>query len=131
LLNSPPPPGLSPEQKDLYSQQIDEFVVPIEEKSLEAYESGWQKAIELGIFNQWTAKMREALGRLNTELYPPLKEVGFSIRSNGPSPLPPLITAPRRGTDGRSITYLMPASTKNPKDSKDTKDTKSDAGGAR
>ena len=38
------------------------FVVPIEERSLEAYESGWQKAIELGIFNSWTAKMREALG---------------------------------------------------------------------
>ena len=52
--------------------QIDEFVVPIEEKGLEAYESGWQKAVELGIFNAWTAKMRDALGRLNTELYPPL-----------------------------------------------------------
>jgi TolA-binding protein len=109
LLSSPPPPNLSAEQKDLYAQQIDEFVVPIEEKSLEAYESGWQKAIELGIFNQWTAKMREALGRLNTELYPPLKETGFSIRSNGPAPLPPLIGAPRRSSDGRSTPYLMPS----------------------
>ncbi|HVU03014.1 MAG TPA: tetratricopeptide repeat protein [Polyangiaceae bacterium] len=127
LLDSPPPPTLSAEQKDLYSQQIDEFVVPIEEKSLEAYESGWRKAIELGIFNQWTAKMREALGRLNTELYPPLKEVGFSIRSNGPSPLPPLITAPRRGSDGRSVTYLMPAPPAG-KDAKD-KDAKSDSSG--
>ena len=109
LLSSPPPSNLSAEQKDLYAQQIDEFVVPIEEKSLEAYESGWQKAIELGIFNQWTAKMREALGRLNTELYPPLKEVGFAIRSSGPSPLPPLIGAPRRSRDGRSTKYLVPA----------------------
>ena len=31
-------------------------------------------------------KMREALGRLNTELYPPLKETGFSIRSNALMP---------------------------------------------
>ena len=130
LLGSPPPAGLSPEQKDLYSQQIDEFVVPIEEKSLEAYESGWQKAIELGIFNQWTAKMREALGRLNTELYPPLKEVGFAIRSNGPSPLPPLITAPRRGSDGRSTTYLMPASAKDAEEAKpSTLDATGDASG--
>ena len=110
LLDSPPPSTLTPEQKDLYSQQIDEFVVPIEEKSLEAYESGWQKAIELGIFNQWTAKMREALGRLNTELYPPLKEVGFEIRSKGPSSLPPLIAAPRRSNDGRSLAFLVPDS---------------------
>jgi cellulose synthase operon protein C len=109
LLESPPPAALTPEQKDMYSQQIDEFVVPIEEKSLEAYESGWQKAIELGIFNQWTAKMREALGRLNTELYPPLKETGFEIRSRGPSPLPALIQAPRRSGDGRSLAYLIPA----------------------
>src|SRR5262249_55745857 len=108
LLDSPPPAALTAEQKDMYSQQIDEFVVPIEEKSLEAYESGWQKAIELGIFNQWTAKMREALGRLNTELYAPLKEGGFEIRSRGPSPLPPLITAPRRTPDGRSVAYVMP-----------------------
>ena len=34
-----------------------------------------RKALELGIFNAWTAKMREALGRLNTEMYPPLSEV--------------------------------------------------------
>lgn len=108
LLESPPPAALTPEQKDLYSQQIDEFVVPIEEKSLEAYESGWQKAIELGIFNQWTAKMREALGRLNTELYPPLEETGFGIRSRGPAPLPALIQAPRRSGDGRSLAYLIP-----------------------
>ena len=104
--------------------------MPIEEKSLEAYESGWQKAIELGIFNQWTAKMREALGRLNTELYPPLKEVGFAIRSNGPSPLPPLIGAPRRSSDGRSTPYLMPAPDAGKDATKDAKDGKSDATGA-
>ncbi len=109
LLNSPPPANLSAEEKDLYQQSIDEFVVPIEERSLEAYESGWQKAIELGIFNSWTAKMREALGRLNSELYPPLKEQGFEIRSQGPSTLPPLIDATRRSSGGRSDKFLMPS----------------------
>jgi hypothetical protein len=83
--------------------------VPIEERSLEAYESGWRKAIELGIFNSWTAKMREALGRLNAELYPPLKEQGFEIRSQGPQPLPPLIDATRRNTGGRSEKFLLPS----------------------
>jgi len=85
--------------------------VPIEERALEAYESGWQKALELGIFNSWTAKMREALGRLNAELYPPLKEIGFELQSRGPSPLPALIPGPRRDQTGHSQAYLIPAPT--------------------
>ena len=111
LLNSPPPGNLSPQEKEMYSQSIDEFVVPIEERALEAYESGWQKALELGIFNSWTAKMREALGRLNAELYPPLKEIGFELQSRGPMPLPALIPGPRRNATGHSEAYLVPAPT--------------------
>jgi TolA-binding protein len=108
LLSSPPPDNLSAEEKELYQQSIDEFVVPIEERSLEAYESGWRKAIELGIFNSWTAKMRDALGRLNSELYPPLKEQGFEIRPQGAGELPPLIDATRRNAGGRSEKFLLP-----------------------
>src|SRR5690606_21891630 len=67
LTDSPPPDALSDADKELYRQQIDEFIVPIEERAIEAYESGWSKAIELGIFNSWTAKMRDALGRLVSE----------------------------------------------------------------
>lgn len=112
LLTSPPPANLSEPEKELYKQSIEEFVIPIEERSLEAYESGWQKALELGIFNSWTAKMREALGRLNAELYPPLKEIGFELRSRGAMPLPALIDAPRRSKDGNSDQYLMPQAEK-------------------
>jgi tetratricopeptide (TPR) repeat protein len=97
LRKAPAPSNLSDADKEAYQQQIDAFVVPIEEKSLEAYESGWKKAVELGIMNGWTAKMREALGRLNSELYPPFKEIGFEVRSAGPGTLPPIIGAPRRG----------------------------------
>jgi tetratricopeptide (TPR) repeat protein len=97
LRDAPPPPSLSDADKEQYQTQIDEFVVPIEEKSLDAYENGWKRAVELGIYNQWTAKMREALGRLNAELYPPIKEIGLEIRSQGPLPLPALLDAPKRG----------------------------------
>jgi cellulose synthase operon protein C len=108
LLNSPAPANLSAEEKELYTQSIEEFVVPIEERGLEAYESGWKKAIELGIFNEWTAKMRDALGRLNSQLYPPLVEIGFELRSRGPMPLPPLIAGLRRSQAGAAQPYLMP-----------------------
>ena len=103
LKDAPPPSGLSDADKEQYQIQIDEFVVPIEERSLDAYENGWKKAIELGIYNQWTAKMRESLGRLNAELYPPFKETGFDIRSQGPMPLPPLIDSPRRGGEKAAL----------------------------
>jgi len=128
LLNSPPPPSLGKDDAELYKQQIDEFVVPIEERALEAYESGWKKALELGIFNSWTAKMRAALGRLNSELYPPLKEIGFELQSKGPSPLPPLIDGTRRTKDNRSETYLIPAPELPEKKDKDAdkKDDKKD-----
>jgi hypothetical protein len=124
LLSSPPPANLSADEKELYQQSIDEFVVPIEERSLEAYESGWNKAIELGIFNSWTAKMREALGRLNSELYPPLKEQGFEIRSQGPATLPPLIDATRRGGAGRSEKFLLPSADASGKEGKGKEDKK-------
>ncbi len=107
LENSPPPKSLSAQAKDEYSQQIDTFVVPIEERALEAYEDGWKKAIELGIYNSWTAKMRAALGRLSSEEYPPLEEIGFRLREKGPSPMPPLIDGLRRTKQGAAETYLI------------------------
>ena len=33
---------------------------------------------------------------LNAELYAPFKEIGFEVRSEGPSALPPLMDAPKR-----------------------------------
>ncbi len=108
LSSSPPPSNLTVEQADEYRQQIDEFVVPIEEKSIEAYESGWLKARELGIYNAWTAKMREALGRLNGEMYPPLSEIGLRLRSEGARRLPELIPTTRRTEAGASRDFFMP-----------------------
>jgi tetratricopeptide (TPR) repeat protein len=97
LRDSPPPPEVkTDDQKADYVAQIEEFAVPMEERSLDAYENGWKKALDLGIYNQWTAKMRDALGRLNSELYAPFKETGFEVRSQGPVPLPALIEAPSR-----------------------------------
>jgi cellulose synthase operon protein C len=97
LRDSPPPPEVKTEdQKSDYQAQIEEFAVPMEERSLDAYENGWREANKLGIYNQWTAKMRDALGRLNSELYPPFKETGFEVRSQAPLPMPALIDAPNR-----------------------------------
>ncbi len=110
LKEAPAPSGLEGSDKEAYQTQIDEFVVPIEERSLDAYENGWKKAVALNIYNQWTAKMRESLGRLNAELYPPFKETGFEIRLQGPSALPPLIDSPRRAGDKAIFAATVPTS---------------------
>ena len=44
--------------------------------------------------------MRDALGRLNSELYPPFKETGFEVRSQGPLAMPGLVDAPSRPASG-------------------------------
>jgi hypothetical protein len=90
-----PPANLSGDQKEQFQAQLEEFAVPMEEKSIDAYENGWKKAIDLGIFNTWTAKLRESLGRLNPVEFPPFKEIGFDLRSQGPTPMPALLDAPR------------------------------------
>jgi len=114
MRDAPAPAGLSDADKDAYQQQIDGFVVPIEERSLDAYENGWKKATEIGIYNQWTQKMREALGRLNGELYPPMHEIGFDVRSAGSTALPPLIEAPRREGAGNASAASNAASMPTP-----------------
>ncbi|HWL88469.1 MAG TPA: tetratricopeptide repeat protein [Polyangiaceae bacterium] len=96
LREAPVPPHLSDPDKEAYSQKIEEFVVPMEERALDSYENGWKKALDIGIYNRWTAKMREALGRLNAELYPPLRETGLDVRTVSPAPLPALFDAPHR-----------------------------------
>jgi hypothetical protein len=57
--------------------------------------------------------MRDALGRLNKELYPPLHEIGFELQSQGPRPFPRLISGTRRSQTGASEGYLInpPANT--------------------
>jgi hypothetical protein len=51
--------------------------------------------------------MREALGRLNTEMYPPLSEIGFRLRSEGARRLPDLIPSTRRTEAGASRDFIM------------------------
>jgi TolA-binding protein len=79
LNDAPMPEGLNEEEQQVYRDQLSMFVVPIEERALEAYEGGYRKARELGIYNQWTVLMREGLTRMNDVEYPPIREMGGEI----------------------------------------------------
>ena len=58
------PEGLNEEEQQVYMDQLAMFIIPMEERALEAFEGGYQKALELRIFNRWTARLREALAVL-------------------------------------------------------------------
>jgi len=92
-----PPATSSPEEQEKFHEIVDPIATQFSEKAIDAYEGGWKKAVELKIFNKWTAEMRSALSRLNDVEYPALKEVGLEVRSNGPAPLPDVIDAPLVG----------------------------------
>ena len=79
LRNAPMPAGFNEEQSQAYRDQLAMFIVPIEERALEAYEGGYRKALELRVFNRWTQKLREGLTRLNEVEYPPLREMGAEM----------------------------------------------------
>jgi hypothetical protein len=84
LRDAPIPEGLNEEERQAYTDQLSMFIIPIEERALEAFEGGYQKAIELSVFNSWTVQLREALTRLNDVQYPPLREAGAGIVEQRP-----------------------------------------------
>jgi TolA-binding protein len=103
LNDAPLPEGLSEQEQQVYRDELASFVVPIEERALEAYAGGYKKARELGIYNQWTTQMREALTRLNDVEYPRLNEIGVGLAPESEFPKPPVIAGVRR-TDSKEPT---------------------------
>jgi tetratricopeptide (TPR) repeat protein len=87
LRKAPMPKGLSEAEEQSYRDQLGSFIVPIEERALEAYEGGYQKALELEVLNRFTEELRSGLTRLNEVQYPPLRELGAELGSE-PALLP-------------------------------------------
>jgi cellulose synthase operon protein C len=121
LRDAPMPDNLSEAETQAYRDELAKFIVPIEERALEAYEGGYHKALELRVFNTWTQKQREALTRLNDVEYPPLREAGAELAEAQVLPLPEAYDGLRRvaqvpADGGKSSTAAKPAaSSKKPK----------------
>jgi cellulose synthase operon protein C len=114
LREAPIPSGLSEEQEAAYRDQLAMFVVPIEERALEAYEGGYHKALELRVFNRWTQKLREGLTRLNAVQYPPLREIGGGLTGDEVLAAPEPYTTLQRTAPG-SAAGTQPAAAANGK----------------
>ncbi len=81
LVNASTPKGLSQDQADAYRAALDMYVVNIQSKALQLFKAGYTKAIQMQVYDEYTAKIREALGRLDSSNYPPEKESRSRERS--------------------------------------------------
>ncbi len=64
------PRDLSAEEKRLYREELEKAVIIIEDKALDAYRSGYAKALEIGVYNRHTRALRLALAELDQGEYP-------------------------------------------------------------
>jgi len=61
-------------------------------EAVELFAAGYKKAIELQVYDEYTAKIREALGRLAAQKYPPERESRTRERIGDRPPVPELVT---------------------------------------
>ena len=91
LVNATTPKGLSEEQAQAYRDALDGYVVEIQDKAVQAFEAGYQKAIQMQVYDEYTAKIRESLGRLAGDTYPPEHESRARERIGDRPPVPVLV----------------------------------------
>ncbi len=69
-----PPANLPADQVQAYQDKLNEIAVTIQDKAVEAFTVGYKKAIELQVYDEFTAKIRTALGKLSAQKFPPERE---------------------------------------------------------
>jgi TolA-binding protein len=84
MRNAPVPKDLNEEEKQVYRDELEKVVVVIEDKALDAYKSGYARALQIGVYNKHTHQIRDALSRLAENEYPKEAELRASIRVGEP-----------------------------------------------
>jgi tetratricopeptide (TPR) repeat protein len=86
-----PPANLTADQSQAYQDAINAYVVDIQDKAVTLYTAGYQKAIQMQVYDEYTAKIREALGRIAADKFPPEKESRTRERIGDRPPVPELV----------------------------------------
>jgi cellulose synthase operon protein C len=79
LFEAEPPKGLSEEEEDIYMKMLRDQAAPIEEKAVDVYTQGLEKAREIRSFNKWTQLMTERLSVMRPALYKVGKTPIFAV----------------------------------------------------
>jgi TolA-binding protein len=84
MRNAPVPKDLKEDEKQMYRDELEKVIVVIEDKALDAYKSGYSKALTIGVYNHHTQTIRQALSRLAENEYPKEAELRLSTRPGEP-----------------------------------------------
>jgi TolA-binding protein len=84
MRSAPVPKDLSAEEKQIYRDELEKVIVVIEDKAIDAYKSGYAKALQIGVYNKHTQTIRQALSRLAENEYPKEAELRLSTRPGEP-----------------------------------------------
>ena len=84
MRQAPVPKDLSADEKQVYRDELEKLTVVIEDKAIDAYKSGYGKALEIGVYNQHTQNIRQALTRLDEGSYPKELEWRAGLRAGEP-----------------------------------------------
>jgi cellulose synthase operon protein C len=94
------PDGLSEAQAERYREELDIYVIDVEERAIDLYTVGYGRALDLGVYNEFTSRLREALGRMSPSSYPPEREARGRQRVGERAPeLDIIVEVRRRGRE--------------------------------
>ena len=88
MRNARLPKGLSDKEKKLYQEALENYIILIEEKAIGLYTDAYKRAIDIKVYNEYTSKLRSALGRMDSSTFPPVIEARSRVRF-GDRPLDP------------------------------------------
>ncbi|HUU02863.1 MAG TPA: tetratricopeptide repeat protein [Myxococcota bacterium] len=111
MYDAPVPAGLTPDQQDIYVQELQNQALPLEEKAMVFYRKAIEVSGSKGIYNGWTIKAEEQLKIYQPSSYPEafnaelvsteyIYQPGCKIEKMKVSPLPEPTQAPVVGPEG-------------------------------
>ncbi len=96
LRDAPVPKELNADEQQVYRDELEKVVVVVEEKAIDAYKGGYQKALQLGVYNEFTQKLRAALGRMSDQEFPAENEARARAAAAEPRMNLPFVSAVTR-----------------------------------
>ena len=85
MRQAPVPKDLNAEEAQVYRDELEKLTVVIEDKAIDAYKTGYGKALDIGVYNKHTQDIRHALARLDEANYPAELEIRAGLRAGEPS----------------------------------------------
>lgn len=85
MRQAPTPKELSADEQQVYRDELEKLTVTIEDKAIDAYKSGYKKALDIGVYNKHTQEIRQALSRLDEGNFPAEPEQRPGLRPGEPA----------------------------------------------